>query len=109
VSKKPKYKPKVAEPDAIKKVKRKKPTYESPTITLRKKVGLKETQEKDWEDVGLPTMKKDRRSIPYHINLVKGQNVKGGKGFKMKRKGVKSNTVKGVNVDMFKDKYKDKK
>ena len=107
MSKKPKYKPKVAEPDAIKKVKRKKPTYESPTITLRKKVGLKETQEKDWEDVGLPTMKKDRRSIPYHINLVKGQNVKGGKGFKMKRKGVKSNTVKGVNVDMFKVKYKD--
>ena len=83
-------------------------TYKTPTIALkRKKMKLKETQEQDWEGVGLPIIKKDRKRKRF--NFVKGQDIKGGKGFKMKRKGIKSNIVKDVNVDMFKDRpYKKK-
>ena len=98
--KKATYKPQMVEKGQMK-------TYKSPTIALRKKVGLKATQEQDWEGVGLPIIKKDRKRKRF--NFVKGQDIKGGKGFKMKRKGIKSNIVKDVNVDMFKDRpYKKK-
>lgn len=79
--------------------------YKSPnTIKIRKKAGLKSTQEKDWEGVGLPIRKwkgkpPPKRSTKFHqssqalsINWVKGQhidkeiNVKGGKGFKLRKK-----------------------
>jgi len=76
--------------------------YKSPnTIKLRKKAGLKSTQEKDWEGVGLPTRKGKGR--PFNL-VKKGNIIKGGKGFK-KKKGIKKNIVKDVNVDMFKDKW----
>ena len=101
---------------------RKKATYKSHNeVIIRKKAGLKETQEQDWEGVGLPVIKRrkrplkaSKRSAPIQalsINWVKGQHIdkeihiKGGKGFKLKKKGIKSTIVKGTNVDMFKDKW----
>ena len=64
--------------------------YKSPnTIKIRKKAGLKSTQEKDWEGVGLPIRKGKGRPF----NIVKKGNiidkdiiVKGGRGFKLRKK-----------------------
>ena len=75
------------------KVKKKKMLEQISELTgpaLRKKVGLKETQQEDWKDVGFPIIDKNRKPKPF--NLVKGQyvdkeiNVKGGKGFKLRKK-----------------------
>ena len=81
---------------------RKKATYKSHNeVIIRKKAGLKETQEQDWEGVGFPVIKRrskpkaPKRSTPIQaksINWVKGQDIdkeiyiKGGKGFKLKKK-----------------------
>ena len=79
--------------------------YKSPSeVVIRKKAGLKATQQEDWEGVGFPVIKRrsksqPKRSTKFHqssqaksINWVKGQHIdkeihiKGGKGFKLKKK-----------------------